>query len=265
MLKARLNTLISQKQSWLCVGLDPDIVQLPTPFLQSQDPVQEFIHAVIDATAEWAVAYKPNFAFFESQGLKGLSTLETTMKALPTHAITIADIKRADIGHTSRHYARAFFEVWNFDAVTVPPYMGYDSLEPFFAYTNKMTFVLCLTSNSGAIDFELQPLATGKRLYEWVLEKAVMWNYAGNVGIVVGATHAELIGQIRASAPDLCFLVPGVGAQGGSLESALIHSVDTEKRSAVINISRALIYPDGCFQRISDFAAAVAQRAEQFV
>lgn len=265
MLKARLNELIAQKHSWLCVGLDPDVQQMPALFLQQSDPVRIFTEAIIEATAEWAVAYKPNLAFFEAQGLSGLHALERALKRLPQEAITIADAKRADIGNTSRQYARALFDVWGFDAATVPPYMGYDSLEPFLAYHHKMTFVLCLTSNSGAADFELQPLATGQRLYESVLEKAVVWNQAGNVGVVVGATHPEQLGALRAQAPDLCFLVPGVGAQGGSLETALQQSLDTAHRSALVNISRALIYPEGHFQRISDFIAAVSKKAKEYV
>lgn len=166
MIKTRLNQYIAEKHSWLCVGLDPDMEKIPSLFLNRADPVLEFMRAVVRATAEWAVAYKPNFAFYEALGLKGLRALEAIMMELPKQAISIADAKRADIGNTSRLYAKAFFETWGFDAVTVPPYMGYDSIEPFLAYKEKLSFVLCLTSNRGAEDFEERRLQSGKRLYE---------------------------------------------------------------------------------------------------
>lgn len=265
MIKASLNKRIAEKRSWLCVGLDPDLQKIPPLFLAYPDPVLEFTRAVVRATAEWAVAYKPNFAFYEALGLSGLRALEALMKDLPSSVITIADAKRADIGNTSRLYAKAFFDEWGFDAVTVPPYMGYDSIEPFLAYKEKLAFVLCLTSNRGAEDFEEQRLQSGERLYEAVLRKAAEWNAFGNVGLVAGATRAEALRDIRQAAPQLCLLIPGVGAQGGSLADAARYGVDAEKASAVINIGRALIYPEGEHKTISAFEQAVAQKAKEHV
>jgi orotidine-5'-phosphate decarboxylase len=265
MIHVRLNQHIAQKRSWLCVGLDPDVEKIPSLFLSYQNPVLEFTRAVVRATAEWAVAYKPNLAFYEVLGLKGVSALETLMHELPKDAITIADAKRADIGNTSRLYAKAFFETWGFDAVTVPPYMGYDSIEPFLAYTNKLTFILCLTSNRGAEDFEEQRMQSGERLYEMVLSKAKEWNRLGNVGVVAGATRPEALQAIRQKVQEMCLLVPGVGAQGGTLTEAVHYSVDAKQASAVINIGRALIYPDGEFESISAFEQAVTKKAQEFV
>ncbi len=265
MIKTQLNQYIVEKHSWLCVGLDPDMEKIPSLFLNSADPMLEFMRAVVRATAEWAVAYKPNFAFYEALGLKGLRALEAIMMELPKQAISIADAKRADIGNTSRLYAKAFFETWGFDAVTVPPYMGYDSIEPFLAYKEKLSFVLCLTSNRGAEDFEERKLQGGERLYEAVLHKANEWNQFGNVGLVAGATRTEALHEIRQAAPELCLLIPGVGAQGGSLTEAIRYGVDKEKASAVINIGRALIYPEGEYKTVSAFEQAIAKRAEEHV
>ncbi len=187
------------------------------------------------------------------------------MHHLPKNVITIADAKRADIGNTSRLYATAFFETWGFDAVTVPPYMGYDSIEPFISYKEKLTLILCLTSNSGSKDFEERRLEEGKLLYEAVLEKALEWNQFENVGLVVGANRAEELKRLRAMAQGLCFLVPGVGAQGGSLEESVRYGVDGNAQSALINIGRAVIYPDGEFGSVNDFEKAVAKKAEEYV
>ncbi len=265
MIKRRINALIEQKKSWLCVGLDPDVQKIPTLFLRMQDPIAEFTKSIVNATSDVAVAYKPNFAFYEALGLKGLHALDALMHNLPKNVVTIADAKRADIGNTSRLYATAFFETWGFDAVTVPPYMGYDSIEPFLSYKEKLTLILCLTSNSGSKDFEEKQLENGKRLYEAVLEKALEWNQFENVGLVVGANRAEELKRLRAMAQGLCFLIPGVGAQGGTIEEAVRYGADANHQSALINIGRAVIYPDGEFNSLSDFEKAVAKKAEEYV
>ncbi|MFN3560853.1 MAG: orotidine-5'-phosphate decarboxylase [Chloroherpetonaceae bacterium] len=265
MIKKRINALIEQKKSFLCVGLDPDVQKIPTLFLRMQDPITEFTKSIVNATSEVAVAYKPNFAFYEALGLKGLHALDALIHNLPKNVITIADAKRADIGNTSRLYATAFFETWGFDAVTVPPYMGYDSIEPFLSYKEKLTLILCLTSNSGSTDFEERRLEDGKPLYEAVLEKALEWNQFENIGLVVGANRAEELKRLRTMAQGLCFLIPGVGAQGGSLEEAVRYGVDARHQSALINISRAVIYPDGEFGSVSAFEKAVAKKAEEYV
>lgn len=265
MIKKRINTLIEQKKSLLCVGLDPDVQKIPTLFLRMQDPITEFTKAIVNATSDAAIAYKPNFAFYEALGLKGLHALDALIHHLPKNVVTIADAKRADIGNTSRLYATAFFETWGFDAVTVPPYMGYDSIEPFISYKEKLTLILCLTSNSGSKDFEERRLVEGKPLYEAVLEKALEWNQFENIGLVVGANRAEELKRLRTMAQGLCFLIPGVGAQGGSLEESVRYGVDGNAQSALINIGRAIIYPDGEFGSVNDFEKAVAKKAEECV
>ncbi|MGQ9806553.1 MAG: orotidine-5'-phosphate decarboxylase [Chlorobiales bacterium] len=265
MIKKRINALIEQKKSFLCIGLDPDVQKIPMLFLRMQDPITEFTKSITYATSETAIAYKPNFAFYEALGLKGLNALDALMHHLPKNVVTIADAKRADIGNTSRLYATAFFETWGFDAVTVPPYMGYDSIEPFISYKEKLTLILCLTSNSGSKDFEERRLDDGKLLYEAVLEKALEWNHFENVGLVVGANRAEELKRLRAMAQGMCFLIPGVGAQGGSLEDAVRYGVDNSAQSALINIGRAILYPDGDFGSVSDFEKAVAKKAEEYV
>jgi len=265
MIKKRINALIEQKKSFLCVGLDPDVQKIPTLFLRMQDPITEFTKSIVNATSDVAIAYKPNFAFYEALGLKGLHALDALIHHLPKNVVTIADAKRADIGNTSRLYATAFFETWGFDAVTVPPYMGYDSIEPFISYKEKLTLILCLTSNSGAQDFEEKRLENGKRLYEAVLEKALEWNQFENVGLVVGANRAEELKRLRAMAQGLCFLIPGVGVQGGTIEESVRYGADANQQSALINIGRAVIYPNGEFCSLNDFEKAVAKKAEEYV
>jgi orotidine-5'-phosphate decarboxylase len=265
MIKKRINALIEQKKSFLCVGLDPDVQKIPTLFLRMQDPITEFTKSIVNATSDVAIAYKPNFAFYEALGLKGLHALDALIHNLPKNVVTIADAKRADIGNTSRLYATAFFETWGFDAVTVPPYMGYDSIEPFISYKEKLTLILCLTSNSGAQDFEEKRLENGKRLYEAVLEKALEWNQFENVGLVVGANRAEELKRLRAMAQGLCFLIPGVGVQGGTIEESVRYGADANQQSALINIGRAVIYPNGEFSSLNDFEKTVAKKAEEYV
>lgn len=261
----KANSRIAALKSLLCVGLDSDFGKIPELFSRYQNPVVEFNRAVIRATSDVAIAYKLNTAFYEARGIAGLGDMEKTLSSIPDACMTIADAKRADIGNTSKMYAQAFFDHWSFDALTVAPYMGFDSLEPFFAYTDKLLFVLCLTSNEGSRDFEEQVMESGTPLYRSVLGKVASWSCNGNGGVVVGATKSALLADIRRSAPDLFMLIPGVGAQGGSLEDAVHYGVDANRQSAVINVSRALIYPaapdGGSFASIDDYERAVAAEA----
>ncbi|NTW56877.1 MAG: orotidine-5'-phosphate decarboxylase [Chlorobiaceae bacterium] len=257
----KANSRIKALKSLLCVGLDTDPEKIPSVFSGYENPVVEFNRAVIRATADSAVAYKINTAFYEARGIAGLHDMEATLHHIPDDILTIADAKRADIGNTSKMYARAFFDHWPFDAVTAAPYMGSDSLEPFFAYEDKLVFVLCLTSNKGSSDFEEQLMHDGKPLFDRVLGKVSSWQKNANGGVVVGATKSSELARIRSEAPDLFLLIPGVGTQGGSLEESVDLGVDRERQSAVINVSRALIYPEGSFADIDGYERAVANEA----
>jgi len=257
----KTNERIAALKSMLCVGLDSDPAKMPAVFSAMDRPVLEFNRAVIRATRNHAAAYKVNTAFYESRGMPGMRDLEETLEALPPECLSIADAKRADIGNTSRQYAKAFFEAWPFDSITVAPYMGFDSLEPFFEYEDKLVFVLCLTSNPGSKDFEEQRMQDGRPLYRAVLDKVRQWQRNGNAGIVVGATKPGLLQELRSEAPDLFFLIPGVGAQGGSMQQAVEQGADSESRSAIVNVSRALIFPEGEFRSVEEFEAAVGKEA----
>lgn len=257
----KVNEQISAKKSLLCVGLDSDPAKIPDVFRNMERPVLEFNRAVIRATREHAVAYKINTAFYEAGGIKGLQDMQDTLENLPCESFSIADAKRADIGNTSKKYAQAFFEHWDFDALTVAPYMGYDSLEPFFAYDQKMIFVLCLTSNPGSADFEEQQVQSGQRLYESVLAKVQEWERNSNAGIVVGATKSDRIREIRRAAPGLFFLIPGVGAQGGSLQESAKLGLNDKRQGALVNVSRAIIFPPGDFTSVEAYEDAVRSMA----
>ncbi len=263
----KANSRISALKSLLCVGLDSDPEKIPLVFSAYKNPVLEFNRSIIRATSDVAIAYKLNTAFYEARGIAGLQDMEQTLRLIPEGCMTIADAKRADIGNTSKMYAQAFFDHWRFDALTVAPYMGFDSLEPFFAYEEKLIFVLCLTSNEGSADFEEREMADGTPLYHSVLGKVALWNRNGNGGVVVGATKSALVGEIRRRAPSLFLLIPGVGAQGGSLQEAVNLGVDSKRQGAVINVSRALIYPaadgTGSFSCIDDYERAVADEASK--
>jgi orotidine-5'-phosphate decarboxylase len=267
LVRDKANRRISSLKSLLCVGLDSDSGKIPEVFSAYEHPVVEFNRAIIRATSDVAVAYKINTAFYEARGISGLRDMENTLTAIPDAIMTIADAKRADIGNTSKKYAQAFFEHWPFDAITVAPYMGFDSLEPFFSYEDKLVFVLCLTSNEGSADFEEELMENGNPLYRKVLGKVSSWSRNANGGVVVGATKSELLGDIRREAGDLFLLIPGVGAQGGSLEEAVDLGVDGNRQSAVINVSRSLIYPDagakGFFSSIDEYEEAVAKEASK--
>ena len=250
---------IHRKQSFLCVGLDVDLAKVPAHILALEDPIFEFNKAIIDATQHVAVAYKPNIAFFEAYGLKGWRALEKTMEYLNANypeVYTIADAKRGDIGNTSAMYAKAFLEDLNFDSITVAPYMGKDSIEPFLKFENKHTILLALTSNQGAFDFQTK-LVDGTELYKTVLETSKSWEGSENLMYVVGATKAEYLADIRKIVPNSFLLVPGVGAQGGSLIEVCKYGM-TNDVGLLINSSRGIIYASNG----ADFALAAAASAE---
>ena len=234
---------IRQKKSFLCIGLDVDLTKIPSHLLQTEDPIFEFNKAIIDATHDLAVSYKPNTAFYEAYGIKGWQSLQKTIDYINENhpeIFTIADAKRGDIGNTSTMYAKAFLEDLNFDSVTVAPYMGKDSVEPFLAFENKHTILLALTSNQGAFDFQTLKVE-GLPLYKHVLETSKTWENSENLMYVVGATKAEYFTEIRKIVPDSFLLVPGVGAQGGSLSEVCKYGMNSNV-GLLINSSRGIIY-----------------------
>jgi orotidine-5'-phosphate decarboxylase len=234
---------IKTKKSFLCIGLDVDLTKIPQHLLELEDPIFEFNKAIIDATHDLCVCYKPNTAFYEAYGIKGWQSLQKTINYINENypeIFTIADAKRGDIGNTSTMYAKAFFEDLNFDAVTVAPYMGKDSVEPFLAFENKHTILLALTSNEGAFDFQTKKV-DGKELYKVIIETSKTWKNSQNLMYVVGATKAEYFTEIRKIVPDSFLLVPGVGAQGGSLSEVCKFGMN-DNVGLLINSSRAIIY-----------------------
>lgn len=248
MTRKELIDLIREKRSFLCVGLDTDLKKIPEHLLSEPDPVFAFNKAIIDATIDYAVAYKPNLAFYESMGINGLMSLKKTMEYLHQHkskAFTIADAKRGDIGNTSQQYAKAFLDAegdFNFDSLTIAPYMGEDSVVPFTAYDGKWVILLALTSNKGAFDFQfMEDKVTGKKLFETVLETSKKWGNAENMMYVIGATKADMLTEVRAVVPDSFLLVPGVGAQGGSLQEVCKYGI-TSECGLLVNSSRGIIY-----------------------
>ncbi len=263
---------IFQKQTYLCVGLDTDLSKIPKHLQSHPDAVFEFNKAIIDATKEYCVSYKINTAFYEAMGLKGWDAMERTLNYIPSTHFKIADAKRGDIGNTSSQYAKAFFEALNFDAITLAPYMGEDSIRPFLEYEGKWAIVLGLTSNKGANDFELQKMVSdngyehlrAEMLYEKVLRKVSAWGTTENLMFVIGATQAEEFLNIRSIIPDHFLLVPGIGAQGGSLkdisENALIKDTSTGAQCGLlVNASRAIIYA-GEKEDFDEEAKAIAQQ-----
>lgn len=236
---------ILKKKSFLCVGLDPEITKLPASVARADDPIFEFNRRIIDATHMYTAAYKPNFAFYESYGQKGMAALDKTVRyinKLDTNIFIIADAKRGDIGNTSKMYARAVFGEMPFDAVTVAPYMGEDSVTPFLSYPGKWAIILALTSNKGAEDFQYYT-EKGQRLFERVLSISQRWGNTDNIMYVVGATRAEMLADIRKIVPDHFLLVPGVGAQGGSLAEVAQYGMNRHC-GLLVNSSRAIIYAD---------------------
>jgi orotidine 5'-phosphate decarboxylase len=261
MTREELIKQIRTKQSFLCVGLDTDIKKIPQHLLQTDDPIFEFNKAIIDATAPYSVAYKPNLAFYESLGVKGLLAFERTVAYLNENypeQFIIADAKRGDIGNTSQMYARTFFETYNLDALTVAPYMGKDSVTPFLAYEGKWVILLALTSNKGSHDFQLMEDAQGMRLFEHVLTKSQTWGNADNMMYVVGATQGEAFKDIRRHAPNHFLLVPGIGAQGGSLHDVCQYGMNKDC-GLLVNSSRGIIYASNGV----DFAQVAAEKARE--
>ncbi len=236
----KLNRAVVQNKSLLCVGLDPDPTLMP-----DNVAIFEFNQAIIDATSDLVCAYKPNIAFYEALGNEGLDALKQTVKYIPDDIPVIVDAKRGDIGSTAKAYATTLFDNFNFDAATVNPYLGFDSIEPFIQYQDKGVFILCRTSNPGSADFQSLHCRIGKSsrsLFEIVALKASQWNTNGNIGLVVGATYPEELRSIRQSHPDIPLLIPGIGAQGGDLALAVRYGVDAQGRGIIINSSRQIIY-----------------------
>ena len=251
----KLTSATRKNKSLLCVGLDPDPGLMP-----DKVGVFDFNKAIIDATSDLVCAYKPNLAFYEALGNEGLAALKRTVDYMPEDIPVIADAKRGDIGNTAKAYARAIFDYFNFDAATVNPYLGFDSIEPFIQYRDKGIFVLCRTSNAGAVDFQAlrcQVEDDYPPLFEIVALKASQWNVHGNVGLVVGATYPEELRLIRQNHPDMPLLIPGIGAQGGDLALTVRYGVDARGEKAIINSSRQIIYAS----QGKDFAEAARRAA----
>jgi len=249
---------IRQKKSYLCIGLDTDINKIPKHLLSSTDPVFEFNRQIINSTKDFCVSYKINTAFYEAMGLKGWESMQKTVDYIPSTHFKIADAKRGDIGNTSTQYAKAFFEKLNFDAVTIAPYMGEDSVRPFLQYEGKWAIVLGLTSNEGAKDFEFQKIGD-EFLYEKVLKTVSQWGTTENLMFVIGATQASEFEKIRQIAPNHFYLVPGVGAQGGSLKEISEKAMNAEC-SLLVNASRAIIYASN----YEDFAEEAGKIAKAY-
>lgn len=241
MTRAELVAQIRYKKSFLCVGLDTEWSKIPAHLLETEDPVFEFNKAIIDATRDLCVAYKPNLAFYEALGIRGWLSLQKTIDYIGTGHFTIADAKRGDIGNTSRLYAQTFFETYSFDSVTVAPYMGADSVQPFLDFPNKWVILLALTSNAGSTDFQFAQQEESMPLYEKVMRKAMSWGSPENLMFVVGATHPEKFADIRRIAPDHFLLVPGVGAQGGDLAALCQYGLNADI-GLLVNASRGIIY-----------------------
>lgn len=256
--RSQLLAEIKKKRTYLCVGLDTDPAKIPAHLRSAQDPLFEFNKQIIDATHEWCVAYKPNIAFYEALGPRGWESLQRTLEYIPDDHFTIADAKRGDIGNTSTMYAKAFFEQMDFDAITVAPYMGADSVTPFLAFKDKVVILLVHTSNPGSADFQLFRSADGRTLYEEVMRKSQSWGTTENLMYVVGATRADKIAEIRKLAPDHFFLVPGVGAQGGDLKEVSQQGM-TRECGLLVNSARAIIYASSD----KDFARAARHEAQR--
>ena len=252
---------IKTKKSFLCVGLDTDLKKVPQHILNEEDPIFAFNKAIIDATAPYCVSYKPNLAFYEAFGVKGLISFEKTVKYLKEnypHHFIIADAKRGDIGNTSTMYARTFFEEYDIDSLTVAPYMGEDSVTPFLGYEGHWVILLALTSNKGSLDFQMTTDEQGERLFEKVLKKSQQWGTKDNMMYVVGATQGRMFEDIRKLAPEHFLLVPGVGAQGGNLEEVCRYGM-TSDCGLLVNSSRGIIYASTG----SDFAEVAGQKAKE--
>lgn len=259
--RKELFDIIKRKRSFLCVGLDTDIKKIPQHLLELDDPIFEFNKQIIDATHKFTVAYKPNLAFYESMGSKGWDSLEKTVnhiKSITSDVLIIADAKRGDIGNTSAMYARTFFETYDFDAITLAPYMGLDTVSPFLEYNGKWSVILALTSNTSASDFQYITDNDNIKLFEHVLYKAQKWGNTDQIMFVVGATKAEALSGIRKIAPDNFLLVPGVGAQGGSLSEVAKYGMN-DHCGLLVNSSRGIIYASGN----KDFDKVAGEKARE--
>ncbi|HON19601.1 MAG TPA: orotidine-5'-phosphate decarboxylase [Salinivirgaceae bacterium] len=255
---------IERKKSLLCVGLDSDIEKIPPHLHNTDDPIFEFNKAIIDATHRFAVAFKPNIAFYEAQGIEGWKSLTKTIEYIKHHypeIFTIADAKRGDIGNTASMYAKTFFQTLNFDALTVNPYMGYDSVAPYLEYHDKTVIILALTSNKGADDFQKELLHHGRKLYQVVIEKCLGWGNEQNIMFVVGGTQSQQIAEIRTLAPQSFFLVPGIGAQSGDLKEVCLSGLN-ENYGLIVNSSRQVIYASRN-ENFAERAAIEAQSLQQ--
>jgi len=254
---------ILRKGSFLCVGLDSDPDQFPEYIKALPNSIFEFNRAIIDATAQYAVAYKPNLAFYEAEGVMGWSQLAQTVEYIrkkDPSIFIIADAKRGDIGNTAGQYAKAFFEKMDFDAVTLAPYMGRDSVEPFLKYKDKWSIILALTSNPSAIDFEMEQLNSGLPMYRKVIETSMRWGSKDNIMFVVGATRPEKLAEIRKFCPDHFFLVPGVGTQGGTIEEVAKYGMNS-RCGLLVNVSRTIIFTN----QSKNFASVAARKAQEMV
>ena len=256
----RLREIQTKQNSLLCIGLDVDEDKIPAHLQSEKNPVLEFNRQIIEATHDLVCAYKPNLAFYEAMGERGLATLRETLKLIPKSVITIGDGKRGDIGNTAERYAKSLFDDFGFDSVTVNPYMGFDSVEPFLRNPEKGVFILALTSNPGSKDFQRLKVGT-KPLYEKVVTTVKKWNTNQNIGLVVGATHPKELQRIRKIVPDMPILIPGIGKQGGDLKSAIRYGCDKHSQLAIINASRSIIYASSG----KDFAEAARMEAIKMV
>lgn len=234
----KLNNLLKERKNYLCVGLDTDLNKIPAYFPKKIESMLEFNKMIINATKDTAIGYKINFAFYEEYGTKGFDLIEKTLEYIPDELFTIADAKRGDIGNTSRSYAKSVFETMNFDSITVSPYMGKDSIQPFLEFEEKLVFILCLTSNPGSNDFQTL-IANGQPIYKHILNKSLTWGNVENIGYVVGATNPEQLKEIRDIAKDNVLLIPGIGTQGGSASEVIKAN---QNGPAIINSSRSIIY-----------------------
>jgi len=256
---------IFKKKSLLCVGLDTDLGKIPRHLLSEEDPVFAFNKAIIDATKDYAVGYKINTAFYEAQGIKGWVSMEKTVNYIPKDIFTIADAKRGDIGNTSEQYARTFFQTYPFDSITVAPYMGEDSVKPFLQFEGKWAIVLGLTSNAGSADFQLQQCGN-ELLYQRVLRTVATWGTPENIMFVIGATRKEQLQEVRALLPEHFFLVPGVGAQGGDVDTVCRNAMNKDG-GVLINVSRGIIYAssgDDFAERANEEAGKYQKGMEQY-
>ena len=256
----RLRQIQAKQKSLLCIGLDVDINNIPEHLRTDENPVLEFNRQIIEATHDLVCAYKPNLAFYEAMGERGIEVLRETLKLIPKSVLTIGDGKRGDIGNTAERYANSLFNDFGFDSATVNPYMGLDSIEPFLANPEKGVFILALTSNPGSKDFQRLKVGT-KPLYEKVVHTVKKWNRKQNIGLVVGATHPKELQRIRKIVPDMPILIPGIGKQGGDLKSAIRYGCDKHGQLAVINASRSIIYASPG----RDFAEAARAEARNMV